>query len=148
MNELPVIGSLFLCKDFRDRHGANITRVVGRKYLMTKCCLFWRPKKRLWREINAFRRSFIMKRERIKIMVIRRKNKFYQHYHEICCKIYLLKREKSSPSDDLTRRIQRFLSSQLSPRSPGRILSGKARSREFRQKYGRTYAYIQLCIAP
>ena len=46
MNELPVIGSLCLRKDFWDRYGANITTVRG-------------PKKPLWREIMAFRRCFI-----------------------------------------------------------------------------------------
>ena len=50
MNELPVIRSLCLRKDFWDRHGANITRqkkIYGEG-------LFRRPKKRYCREVNAF----------------------------------------------------------------------------------------------
>ena len=48
--ELPVIGSLCLRKDFWDRHEANIA--TRWKDLCER--LFWRPKKQFWREIIAF----------------------------------------------------------------------------------------------
>ena len=48
-------------------------------------------------------------------------------------------KEIPRPSDNLTRKIKRFLSYHLFSRTPRGILSGKARLRELRQKYGRIY---------
>ena len=51
MNELPVIGSLRLRKDFLDRHGANTASCYEEIY---DRWLFRRPKKTFWIEIDAF----------------------------------------------------------------------------------------------
>ena len=48
--ELPVIGSLCLRKDFWDRHEANSATCW--KDVCER--LFWRPKKQFWREIITF----------------------------------------------------------------------------------------------
>ena len=48
-------------------------------------------------------------------------------------------KEIPRPSDNLTRKIKKFLSYHLFSRTPRGILSGKARLRELRQKYGRIY---------
>ena len=50
-------------------------------------------------------------------------------------------KEIPRPSDNLTRKIKRFLSYHLFSRTPRGILSGKARLRELRQKYGRIYIF-------
>ena len=58
INDLQVIGSLYLRKDFWDRHGAN----TGTRWKeMYGERLFWRPKYWFWREIIDFSPLFIRK---------------------------------------------------------------------------------------
>ena len=66
MNELPEIGSLYMRRDFWDRHRANIPLNLH----MAKGC----SKNHFWREINEF--SPLFNHEWIKIMLIQGKSKF------------------------------------------------------------------------
>ena len=71
MNELPVIGSCVMREGFWDRQGANIASRYKKMYSEK---LFPRPKKRFWREINAF--SLLFYQKWIWTMLIRGKCKF------------------------------------------------------------------------
>ena len=79
--ELPVIGSLCLRKDFWDRHEAN--SATRWKDVCER--LFWRPKKQFWREIIAFYQKWIW------VMLIQGKRKFlFQQPWNMISKVYRL----------------------------------------------------------
>ena len=81
MNELPVIGSLCLRKEFWDRQRENIVT----RYKGTYGERFYRrPKKRFLREIMAFSPQFYY--TWIKIFWFEGRVSFCWNYHEICHK--------------------------------------------------------------